>query len=159
MRRASDGRLLLIRRAPGVASAGLVAFPGGAVEPGEPLDVAAVREASEELGWRVHVRGPVWRRVFEDKPLVLWGFVAEWVSGELRPAADEVAETMWLNRDELASLERRGEALTGTGAFADAAERAWAVGSDGVAFVDDGLVPTATVTRGRSGRTEACCDE
>lgn len=136
LRRPSDDRLLLIRRAAGVASGGKVAFPGGAVEPGEGVADAAVREAAEELGWAVTVRGPVWRRAFEDKPLVLWGFVATRIGGRLRPDPQEVAETMWLSRAELASFERRDEALPGTGAFAEAAERAWSGGSVAAAPIE-----------------------
>lgn len=159
LRRASDRRLLLIRRAPGVASGGKVAFPGGAVEVGESLDAAAVREAEEELGWRVSVRGPVWRRAFDDKPLVLWGFLAEWTSGALRPAADEVAETMWLARDELSALERRGEALMGTGAFAEAAERAWAEEPNAVAAAGEPPDTPQLAASGSSAYDEACRDE
>lgn len=125
LRDASEGRFLLIRRALGVASGGKIAFPGGAVEPGEPLQDAAVREAAEELGWSVRVRGPVWQRVFDDRPLTLWGFVGLWVEGDLRPDPAEVAETMWLTRAEIAGFEEANEALIGTGDFADAAARAW----------------------------------
>lgn len=42
--------------------AGQVSLPGGAVEPGEPLEVAAVREAHEEIGLDprlVHIVGPL----------------------------------------------------------------------------------------------------
>ncbi|HEY0413677.1 MAG TPA: (deoxy)nucleoside triphosphate pyrophosphohydrolase [Allosphingosinicella sp.] len=46
----SGGRVLLQRRAPGRAMAGLWEFPGGKLEPGELPEAALVRELAEELG-------------------------------------------------------------------------------------------------------------
>jgi 8-oxo-dGTP pyrophosphatase MutT (NUDIX family) len=50
--RNGDGwSLLFSRRSEQLqAHSGQIAFPGGAVEPGEPLSAAAVREAQEEVG-------------------------------------------------------------------------------------------------------------
>lgn len=45
-----QGRVLLQKRGPGRAHAGLWEFPGGKVEPAETLGQALIREIQEELG-------------------------------------------------------------------------------------------------------------
>jgi len=45
-----DGRVLIARRPPGKAMAGLWEFPGGKLEEGETPEAAVIREAAEELG-------------------------------------------------------------------------------------------------------------
>jgi 8-oxo-dGTP diphosphatase len=51
-----DKRVLLARRPPGKAMAGLWEFPGGKVEPGERPEDCLIREMHEELG--VEIRHP-----------------------------------------------------------------------------------------------------
>ena len=46
----ADGRVLLARRPPGKAMAGLWEFPGGKVHDGEAPEAALIRELREELG-------------------------------------------------------------------------------------------------------------
>lgn len=50
-----DGAVLVCRRAPGKASAGLWEFPGGKVDDGETPEEALVREIGEELGAIIRV--------------------------------------------------------------------------------------------------------
>jgi len=76
------GKLLMLRRAPGAYTAGLLCPPSGHVEPGEDALSAAVREAAEETGVTlrpgqvrcaavIHHRGPGG----QDK--IGWFFAAE----------------------------------------------------------------------------------
>ncbi|MCA8906331.1 MAG: (deoxy)nucleoside triphosphate pyrophosphohydrolase [Rhodospirillaceae bacterium] len=50
----ADGRVLLARRPPGKAMAGLWEFPGGKVAEGETPEAALIRELREELGIDTH---------------------------------------------------------------------------------------------------------
>ncbi len=52
---AHEGRILLLRRAPGQKHAGFWEFPGGKTEPGESPQAGLARELQEELGIRVQV--------------------------------------------------------------------------------------------------------
>ena len=53
-----DGRFLLAQRPAGKVYAGYWEFPGGKVEPGEPLAAALARELHEELGIEVEIAHP-----------------------------------------------------------------------------------------------------
>ncbi|HEY2948400.1 MAG TPA: NUDIX hydrolase [Micromonosporaceae bacterium] len=70
---ASGFEVYAIRRAAGMAfAAGMYAFPGGSVEPGDPgVPAAAVREVAEETGVRL-----------DPDALVPW---ARWVTPEFEP--------------------------------------------------------------------------
>jgi (d)CTP diphosphatase len=99
----ADGRWLLIRRSQRVAAPGKVCFPGGAVEAGEDLPVALVREVREELGLLIRPIKQCWKWEAPDRPLTLFGWIAEWIGGELTPEPLEVAEVMWLTAEEAVS--------------------------------------------------------
>ncbi len=59
-----DGSFLLAQRPPGKVYAGYWEFPGGKVEPGEPVAAALARELHEELGIEVLRAYPWITRVF-----------------------------------------------------------------------------------------------
>lgn len=95
---------------------GKICFPGGAVELGEPHDVAARREIREELGVGVRLIREVWQFDSPDRPLLLFGWLGELESFNLNPDPIEVAETLWLTPDEIRS---HPDALPHTDVFCD----------------------------------------
>jgi 8-oxo-dGTP pyrophosphatase MutT (NUDIX family) len=99
--RDAQGRWLLIRRGAHVAAPLQVCFPGGAIEPGEDRDAAAIREMREELGLEVALLRQVWRHDFDDRPLTLWGYIAQTNSQTPTPDPYEVAEVLYLTTDEV----------------------------------------------------------
>src|SRR5215212_10482027 len=79
--RRADGKWLMVRRSGNVGSPHKVCFTGGTVEAGESQEEAVVREMKEELGLTVRPIERVWKHVFPDKPLTLWGWIAEVENG------------------------------------------------------------------------------
>ena len=83
-------------------------LPGGAVELGERLEQAIVREIKEECNIDVHPLGiiEVFEQIFKDNAgrvrfhYVIVDFLLEYRGGEARPQSD-TAELAWLTLDEL----------------------------------------------------------
>ena len=98
--RRDDDRWLLIRRSEEVAAPGKVCFPGGGVEVGEDLVTALVREMQEELGVSIRPVKQCWKWESPDRPLTLFGWIAELLDDELRPEPTEVSEILWLTAEE-----------------------------------------------------------
>jgi 8-oxo-dGTP diphosphatase len=105
-----DGHVLIVRRARPPAR-GVYTLPGGAVEAGETLIEALVREVQEETGMIIEPIALAGYReaiVRDDdrrvaRHYVILCFAARWVSGE-PVLGDEIAEARWLRPSELASL-------------------------------------------------------
>src|SRR3954469_1423351 len=99
--RRADGKWLMVRRSKTVGSPLKVCFPGGTVEAGESQEQAVVREMKEELGLLVRPIKNVWRHDFDDKPLTLWGWIAELEEdAPLKIDPQEIAEVLWLSGEE-----------------------------------------------------------
>ena len=101
-----DGRVLLPRRAPGRAMAGLWEFPGGKVEPGERPEAALVRELAEELGIEVEIAAltpAAFASADNDgrHMLLLLYLCREW-RGEPRPL--DAAALAWVSPADMAAL-------------------------------------------------------
>jgi len=97
-----DGRVLLARNQnfPEAFYSCLAGF----VEPGETLEEAAMREVREEVGVEI---GDL--RYFASQPWpfphsLMIGFVAQFVSGELRPDGHEIADAAWFSVADLPRL-------------------------------------------------------
>jgi 8-oxo-dGTP diphosphatase len=106
-----EGCVLLARRGK-EPSYGLWSLPGGAVDVGEGLKVAAARETREECGIEVEitdvlevvermVRDPEGRVQFH---YVIVDYLARWASGELT-ASPEVLESRWVPPEDFPKYE------------------------------------------------------
>ena len=99
--RNENGEWLMIRRAKGVAMAGGICFPGGAIEHGETHKQAGIREIREETGLDVTLQKEVWHFLYPDRPQTLWGWVGQLHTFEPQPDPNEVSEILWLTFDEI----------------------------------------------------------
>jgi ADP-ribose pyrophosphatase YjhB (NUDIX family) len=105
-----DGKVLIVRRARPPAQ-GLFTLPGGAVETGERLAEALVREVREETQLEIEPVGLAGFRevIVRDKDgrierhFVVLCFAARYVAGEPVPN-EELAEVRWLDPADIANL-------------------------------------------------------
>lgn len=99
-----EQKLLVIRRAQGIAAPGAYCFPGGGIEPGETEPVALIRELHEELGVQVRPLRQLWRST------TAWNVHLSWWQAELPPQAEikpnpaEVASAHWCSIVEMLAL-------------------------------------------------------
>ncbi len=108
--RRSDGRYLLVRRAPGLPAAGYWTTVTGRPLPGEPLEETVAREVREEVGLDVRVGALVHRSETANGSYQL-----VWLEAEPENAAracepltfqiDEVAEGRWVSLQEIDDIE------------------------------------------------------
>ncbi|MGR4068262.1 NUDIX hydrolase [Billgrantia sp. C5P2] len=97
------GRVLMVRRR-NPPNAGMLALPGGRVEPGEPLMEAAIRELREETGIVAdpeRVLTAIDQFQYDDEGCLLSHFVivvviCRWVAGTAI-AGDDASEVQWLD--------------------------------------------------------------
>lgn len=97
-----DGKVLLGRREKSGFGTGTWCAPGGAVEYGEPLAEAAIRETLEETG--LVLKTVQFMTVVDDIFDQHWitpYFVADWESGEPRSAVGEIGNWAWFGWEKL----------------------------------------------------------
>ena len=100
-----DDEYLMIRRAPGIRKGGCWCFPGGHIKAGETSRQAIQRELVEELNIRVEPISRLKAIRVPDGNYVLAVWRLRHVSGEIRPAPDEVADYRWLTAAELRTVQ------------------------------------------------------
>jgi 8-oxo-dGTP diphosphatase len=85
-----EGRVLIAQRGR-APNAGLYSLPGGALEAGETLQEAALRELREEVGVEAEIVALIERSALG--PYLIAAFVGRWRRGEARigPEASDVA--------------------------------------------------------------------
>ena len=98
-----EGRYLVARRAAAARHGGLWEFPGGKLQPGEPLADAVARELAEELGVTVRWVGRVCFRARDPGSRYLILFVEVRVEGD--PVALEHEAVAWVGPADLKELE------------------------------------------------------
>lgn len=120
--RMPDARILLVRRAiePGY---GKWVFPGGYVDRGEEIQMAAIREAREEAGVEVRLDRLVDIYSYAGRTPIIVVYAATWVTGELETddegleaRAFEVAALPWDDLAFRSTREALRDYLDGTGA-------------------------------------------
>jgi 8-oxo-dGTP diphosphatase len=99
----ADGRVLIARRPPGRAMAGLWEFPGGKVEAGETPEASLIRELREELGIVVNAAclAPLTfaSHAYPDFHLLMPLYVCRRWEGTVR--AQEGQELVWVRPNQL----------------------------------------------------------
>ncbi|MBI4901897.1 MAG: CoA pyrophosphatase [Actinobacteria bacterium] len=115
-----DPELVLIERAAGMRKhAGQIAFPGGAVDPGESAETAALREAWEEVRLdrsSVVVLGRLPAARIPVSQFHVHAVVAYWPgTGELEPQPGEVAQVLRVPVSFLVAPENRSSWRHSTG--------------------------------------------
>ncbi len=99
------GRVLVTRRPEGAHQGGLWEFPGGKLEPGEPVQLALARELREELGIEVRSARPLIRihHDYGDRQVLLDVFLVTEYTGRPRGLDNQALDWMLP-----ASMDARG---------------------------------------------------
>jgi len=104
--RDEDGRVLMVRRAPGSTRAGYWSVPAGFVDYGEEIRAAAARELLEETGLIAEIGEVVFvASNFHDPAKLTVGVWFEGtVTGGTLQAGDDAEEVGWFALDDLPEL-------------------------------------------------------
>ena len=102
---AQGGRVLLMRRANTGFFDGLLSLPGGHVEPGESVKMAAIREMREELAVELSADDlrtvGVVHRLSDTNRIDFFLQAARWTGTPARAEPDKCSALQWVARDAL----------------------------------------------------------
>ena len=109
-----EGKVLLIKRGKS-PSLGEWSIPGGAVNVGEPLEEALLREIKEETGLVVNIRKPIeiLDKICRDEKnkvkyhYILLDYAGDYVKGKLKPSSD-VLDARFISPEKLDSFGVNG---------------------------------------------------
>lgn len=87
---------------------GMWSVLAGFVEPGETFEDCVQREVMEEVGIVVRPTGYLGSQPWPFPDQLMVGIAAEWVSGELAPDGDEIAEADWFGPDDHPPIPMHG---------------------------------------------------
>ncbi|HPT11147.1 MAG TPA: (deoxy)nucleoside triphosphate pyrophosphohydrolase [Bacteroidales bacterium] len=99
--RNDEGKVLVVRRGPGMGNAGKWEFPGGKIKGGETYEDCLIREIHEELGIDIILSGtlkPV-EHDYGDKHIRLYPFICDTLASRLILTEHDAHQ--WLTPDEL----------------------------------------------------------
>ena len=80
----------------------------GFVEAGESIEHAVRREIMEETGIKVKNIKYFGSQSWPFPANLMFGFTAEYESGEITPQADEIADAQWFDRDNSPATPPKG---------------------------------------------------
>ena len=103
--RGNDGRICLSRRPDHKHQGGRWEFPGGKVEPGEPLSTALARELEEELGMQAAISSPFMTIAHQYQDLHVTLHFRDVTAWQGDPSGCEGQQVSWFEIPELPALE------------------------------------------------------
>ncbi len=99
-----EDKILMIKRAKDDLGAGFWTPVTGAVDAGESIQDAVIREVTEEVKLEIVPVKELWKCLTSNHDYLLHWWLVRWVSGEVVPEPSEVEEFCWLNVAEILKL-------------------------------------------------------
>jgi ADP-ribose pyrophosphatase YjhB (NUDIX family) len=112
--RDEQGRYLMVQERQPQAY-GLWNIPAGWVDEGETPQHAAVREASEEVGFEVELQDdtPIYQEENTERKRTYYAFLGRIIGGKLEIQKEELLDADWLELDKIEQLNDNGKIRSG----------------------------------------------